>query len=96
MTVGGGLVNKINLGGNSVQKINLGGGLVNEINLGGGLVNCRINYFVIFSSSAPNFEKTLIVAIKHGGTAEAAIGGMNKTIDSIISRTLFLVVKWSP
>jgi hypothetical protein len=37
-----------------------------------------------------------LVAIKQGGTAEAAIGGMIKTIDSIINRTLFLVAKWSP
>jgi hypothetical protein len=29
VTLGGGLVNKINLGGGSVKKINLGGGLVN-------------------------------------------------------------------
>jgi hypothetical protein len=41
-------------------------------------------------------EKTLIVAIKQGGTAEAAIGGVIETIDSIINRTHFLVAKWSP
>jgi hypothetical protein len=48
-----------------------------------------------FHLSAPNFEKTLIVAIKQGGTAEAAIGGVIEMIDSIINRTLFLVTKWS-
>jgi hypothetical protein len=41
-------------------------------------------------------EKTLIVAIKQGGTAEAAIGGVIETIDSIINCTHFLVAKWSP
>jgi hypothetical protein len=42
--------------------------------------------------SAPNFEETLMVAIKQGGTAEAAISGMIETIDSIINTILFLVV----
>ena len=36
-----------------------------------------------------------IVVIKRGGTAEVAIGGVIRTIDSIINRALFLVVKWS-
>ncbi len=45
---------------------------------------------------APNFEKTLIVAIKQGGTARAAIGGVIKTINSIINHSLFTIVKWSP
>ena len=43
-----------------------------------------------------NFEKTLIVAIKQGGIAEAAIGSVIETVNSIINRTLFLVAKWSP
>ncbi len=42
--------------------------------------------------SAPNFEKTLTVAIKQEGTVEAAIGGVIETIDSIINRTLFLLL----
>ena len=36
------------------------------------------------------------VAIKQGGTAEAAISGVSETIDSIINRTLFFVAEWSP
>jgi hypothetical protein len=42
--------------------------------------------------SAPNFEETPMVAIKQGGTAEAAISGVIKTIDSMISTVLFLVI----
>ena len=42
--------------------------------------------------SAPNFKKTLIVAIKQGGIAEAAIGGVIETNDCIINRTLFLLL----
>jgi hypothetical protein len=34
--------------------------------------------------------------IKQGGTAEAVISGVIKTIDSIINHNLFLVAKWSP
>jgi hypothetical protein len=34
------------------------------------------------SLSAPNFEETLMVVIKHGGTAETAISGVIETIDS--------------
>jgi hypothetical protein len=48
------------------------------------------------AAKCPNFKKTLIVAIKQGGIAEAAISGVIKTIDSIINRTLFLIAKWSP
>lgn len=33
------------------------------------------------------------VAIKQGGIAEAAIGGVIETIDSIINRTLLLIAK---
>jgi hypothetical protein len=47
------------------------------------------------SLSAPNFEKTLKVAIKQGGTAKAAISGVIETIDSIFNHTLFFVTKWS-
>ncbi len=42
------------------------------------------------------FEETLMVAIKQGGTAEAAIGGVIETIDSMTNRSLFLIAKWSP
>ena len=45
--------------------------------------------------SAPNVKETLIVVIKQGGTAEAAISNVIKTINSIISTILFLVIKWS-
>ena len=48
------------------------------------------------SLSAPNFEETLMVAIKQGGTAEVAISGVIETIDSMINTILFLVVDWSP
>jgi hypothetical protein len=48
------------------------------------------------SPSAPNFEETLIVAIKQGGTAEAAIGGMIETIDSMTNHSIFRIAKWSP
>jgi hypothetical protein len=37
-----------------------------------------------------------MVAIKQGGIAEAAISGMIETIDSIINRSLFLIVTGSP
>jgi hypothetical protein len=37
--------------------------------------------------SAPNFEETLMVAIKQGGTAEAAIGGVIETIDSTTNQS---------
>jgi hypothetical protein len=36
-----------------------------------------------------------MVAIKQGGTAEAAISGVIETTDSIISTIYFLVVNWS-
>jgi hypothetical protein len=37
-----------------------------------------------------------MVAIKQGGTAEAAISSVIETIDNIINHSLFLVVKRSP
>jgi hypothetical protein len=37
-----------------------------------------------------------MVAIKQGGTAEAAISSVIKTIDSIINHILFLIPTWSP
>jgi hypothetical protein len=46
------------------------------------------------SSNAPNFEKTLNVAINQGGTAEAAIDGISESIDSIINRAIFFIAKW--
>jgi hypothetical protein len=46
------------------------------------------------SLSAQNFEEILMVAIKQGGTAKAAISGVIKTIDSTINYNLFLIAKW--
>jgi hypothetical protein len=37
-----------------------------------------------------------MVAIKQGGTAEAAIGGVIEKINSMTNHSLFLIVKWSP
>ena len=48
------------------------------------------------SLSAPNFEETLMVVIKHGVTAETAIGGVIETIDSTTNHSCFLPAKWSP
>jgi hypothetical protein len=48
------------------------------------------------SLSAPNFEETLMVVIKHGGPAETAISGVIETIDSIANHSYFLLAKWSP
>jgi hypothetical protein len=48
------------------------------------------------SLSALNFEETLTVAIKQGGTAQAAIGDVIETIDSITNHSLFLITKWFP
>jgi hypothetical protein len=36
-----------------------------------------------------------MVAIKQGGTAEAAINGVIITIDNMINYSLFLIAKWS-
>jgi hypothetical protein len=36
-----------------------------------------------------------MVAIKQGRTAEAAIGGVLETIDSMTNHSIFLIVKWS-
>jgi hypothetical protein len=36
-----------------------------------------------------------MAAVEQGGIAEAAIGGVIKTIDSIINDNLFLIAKWS-
>jgi hypothetical protein len=47
------------------------------------------------SLSAPNFEETLIVAIKQGGIAKAVIRGVIKIINSIINHSLFSIIKWS-
>jgi hypothetical protein len=43
--------------------------------------------------STPNFEETLIVAIKQGGTAEAALSGIIETINSMINHSLFPIAK---
>jgi hypothetical protein len=37
-----------------------------------------------------------MVAIKHGRTAETAIGGVIETINSITNHSYFLLAKWSP
>ena len=37
-----------------------------------------------------------MVVIKHGGTAETAIGGVIETIDSTTNHSCFLPAKWSP
>ena len=47
------------------------------------------------SPNAPNFEETLIVALKRGGITELAIGGVIETIDSMTNHSLFLISKWS-
>ena len=41
---------------------------------------------MIFPLSAPNFEETLIVAIKQSETNKAAINGVNKRIDSMFPK----------
>ena len=48
------------------------------------------------SLSAPNFEETLTVVIKHGGPAETAISGVIETINSTNNYSYFLLAKWSP
>jgi len=45
---------------------------------------------------APNFEKTPTVAIEQGGAAEAAIDGVNETIDSVTNTVVVLVADWFP
>jgi hypothetical protein len=47
------------------------------------------------SLSAPNFEETQVVVIKHGGIAETAISGVIETIDSIANHSYFLLSTWS-
>jgi hypothetical protein len=47
-------------------------------------------------SSAPNFEETLIVAIKQRGTAEAGIGDVIERIDSKIKCSPFLITEVAP
>jgi hypothetical protein len=49
-----------------------------------------------FPLSAPNFEETLMVVIKHRGIAETAISGVIETIDSTTNHSYFLLAKWSP
>jgi hypothetical protein len=36
-----------------------------------------------------------MVVIKHGGTAETAIGGVIETIDSTTNYSYFLLAEWS-
>jgi hypothetical protein len=49
-----------------------------------------------FAPSTPNLEETLIVVIKQGGTAEAAISAVLKRIDSMIKCSPFLITKVAP
>jgi hypothetical protein len=37
-----------------------------------------------------------MVAIKRGGTAEAAISSVIETIDNMTNHNLFFITKWSP
>jgi hypothetical protein len=39
-------------------------------------------------------KKSLIVAIKQGGTADATIDGVNEMIDSMINRCNFFIADW--
>ena len=49
-----------------------------------------------FPPSTPNFEETPTVAIEQGGAAEAAIDGVNETIDSVTDTMVVLVADWFP
>jgi hypothetical protein len=49
-----------------------------------------------FPPSTPNFEETPTVAIEQGGTAEAAVDGVNETIDCLTHTAVFLVTEWVP
>jgi hypothetical protein len=42
----------------------------------------------------PGLEETPTITTEQGGTAEAAIDGVNETIDSMINRGNFLVADW--
>ena len=57
-----------------------------------GGTSCAISLLDLFPS-APNFEKTLMVAIKQGGTAKVAISLIVRTIKSIINYSLFFVAR---
>jgi hypothetical protein len=46
--------------------------------------------------STPNFEETPTVAIEQGGAVEAAIDGVNETIDSMTDTAVVLVADWFP
>ena len=54
------------------------------------------SFLIELSLRAPNFEKTPTVAIEQGGTAEAAIDGVSKTIDSMTNTAVVLVADWFP
>jgi hypothetical protein len=49
-----------------------------------------------FPPSTPNFEETPTVAIEQAGSAEAAIDGVNETIDSVTDTAEVLVADWFP
>jgi hypothetical protein len=61
------------------------------------LQNLELCFFVIGPfPKCSDFESTLTVASKQGGTAEAVICGSIGAIDSTIKYTFFIVVKQSP
>jgi hypothetical protein len=59
-------------------------GLLSSHGLCSSLSVSKIRSYILslyhLSLSAPDFEKTLLIAIKQGGTAEAAINGDNETL----------------
>ena len=57
------------------------------------LQNLRLFPWKNLLPSAPNFKETLIVAIKQGGIAKAAISAVLKRIDSIVKYSPFLIVE---
>ena len=48
------------------------------------------------SLSAPNFEETLIVVIKHGGAAETVISSIIEKINSTTNYNYVLLAKLTP
>ena len=54
------------------------------------------SFLMNFSPSTPNFEEIPTVAIELGGAAEAAINGVNKTMDSMTNTAVVLVADWFP
>jgi hypothetical protein len=54
------------------------------------------SFLIELSHNTPNFEETPTVAIEQGGAAEAAIDGVNETIDSMTNTVVVLVAEWFP